>query len=152
MELLLPTPHERLLAYAQPCAGAGDQLPSRLAPERFPRVDEESQIGQWRQKSGVDVDHRPLRGTFLKALHHLMLICCRSIQLPASHSSEHLQTGKPCNSCPRLACTLLLCVAYMEHIACKCEDTLVTSALHGHVSDMLLLAAHADATIAAASL
>ena len=67
MELLLPTPHETPLAYAMPCAGAGNQLPSRLAPQRFPRVDEESQISQWRQKSGVDVDHRPLWGTFLKA-------------------------------------------------------------------------------------
>ena len=67
MELVLQTPHETPLACALPFAGAGSQLPNRLAPQRFPRVDEESQIGQWRQKSGVDVDHRPLRGTFLKA-------------------------------------------------------------------------------------
>ena len=68
MDLLLSMLHERPPAYALPCAGAGNQLPSRLMPQSLPRVDGENRSGQWRQKSGVDVDHRPLWGTFIKAM------------------------------------------------------------------------------------
>ena len=33
----------------------------------YPQVDEGRRSQQWVQKSGVDVDHRPLWGTFIKA-------------------------------------------------------------------------------------
>ena len=33
----------------------------------YPQVDEGRRSQQWLQKSGVDVDHRPLWGTFIKA-------------------------------------------------------------------------------------
>ena len=39
-------------------------------------------------------------------------------------------------------------VPYVVHIACEYDYTLMMSAPHRHVSDMLSLAARADATIA----
>ena len=33
------------------------------------KVDAESRGGEWQQQSGVDVDHRPLWGTVIKAGH-----------------------------------------------------------------------------------
>lgn len=40
---------------------------SAVAAAAYPRVDEGRRSQQWVQKSGVDVDHRPLWGTFIKA-------------------------------------------------------------------------------------
>ena len=42
------------------------------------KVDAESRVSEWQQNSGIDVDHRPLWGTVMKAsvYHSFMWIVC----------------------------------------------------------------------------
>ena len=44
-----------------------DSVSSKQAPSASQRVDAESRVHEWKQQSGVDVDHRPPWGTFIKA-------------------------------------------------------------------------------------
>ena len=47
-----------------------DSVSSEQGVRATQKVDAESRVHKWKQRSGVDVDHRPLWGTFLKASIH----------------------------------------------------------------------------------
>ncbi len=48
-------------------AEASGQEADTVRAAAYPQIDEGRRSRQWVQRSGVDVDHRPLWGTFIKA-------------------------------------------------------------------------------------
>ena len=79
-----------LLFFAEPESSASKDASkdssNKLAGSASQKVDAESRVHEWQQQSGVDVDHRPPWGTFIKV--------GLSGRWTHSMATEHLHKGR----------------------------------------------------------